>query len=192
MLEFCYSGKHLHTFTVHRIGSVREKAGMRLPKHVLWMLDFLSLSTEYESLLSSLGFLPLFSLLEQFSVYLYFKLCSSFCDRLRFSHLCFHFLLVFENLGILIHKSCFPWASSKLFLRSRSGFSWVLILFPFQYEVNNKIVHPFVYCFALLLHNLKKKIQRLKQRSHWFLNRQFLLWWFVVVVWSLTTLTIHH
>ena len=52
MLEFCYSGKHLHTFTVHRIGSVREIAGMRLPKYVLWMLDFLSLSTEYESLIS--------------------------------------------------------------------------------------------------------------------------------------------
>ena len=104
-------------------------------------------------LTSSLGFLPLFSLLEQFSVYLYFKLCSSFCDRLRFSHLCFHFLLVFENLGILIHKSCFPWASSKLFLSSLSGFSWVLILFPFHYEVNNEIVHPFVCCFALLLHN---------------------------------------
>lgn len=52
MLEFCYSGKHLHTFTVHRIGGVREIAGMWLPKHGLWMLDFLSLSTAYESLFS--------------------------------------------------------------------------------------------------------------------------------------------
>ena len=35
VLEFFYSGEHLHTFTVYRLASVREITGMRLSQNIL-------------------------------------------------------------------------------------------------------------------------------------------------------------
>lgn len=52
MLEFCLSGKHLHTVTVHDLGSAREITGIRLPQDVLWMPHFLSPWAEHEGLCS--------------------------------------------------------------------------------------------------------------------------------------------
>lgn len=91
-------------------------------------------------LLIKLPGLPLFSLLEKFTVYLYFKMCSSFCDRLRFSYLCFHFLLVFENLGILIHKSLvFPWLPVSCFCIASQVFLGFSFCFHFSMRLTMKL-----------------------------------------------------